>query len=80
MNEASRPRAIAWRKSTRSNSGAEPQCVEAGVTGSAVAVRDSFRADVLLLGHPDWTGLLAAIADGRVAAPANRTGAKLPSP
>lgn len=49
---------IAWRKSTKSNSGG---CLEVAVVNGAVLIRDSMDRDgvVLRLSPAAWSGLLA---------------------
>lgn len=60
------PLPVIWRRSTRSASGADQNCVEAGVRADSVVVRDSkFIAAGTLTTEPvAWNALLGAIKHG----------------
>jgi hypothetical protein len=60
--------ALNWRKSSRSNSLDNAQCVEVAGAGSSVLVRDSKDAQgaVLSMGSPGWGELVTQIKEGRL--------------
>lgn len=67
-NSSSLPQA--WRKSTRSNSGADQNCLEAGTCPHlGIAIRDSKLPTTgtyptLAVSPSDWDGMIAAIREG----------------
>lgn len=52
---------LAWRKSSRSGSGTNADCVEVAFAGPEVVVRDSKRpgAGVLVFPKTNWAGFLS---------------------
>jgi hypothetical protein len=53
-----------WRKSTRSGSGGNGDCVEVSLTGVAAAVRDSKNPTGPAISLPDWSAFLVAAKNG----------------
>ncbi len=55
-----------WRKSSRSNHGAEGDCVEVAGLGDEVALRDSknFSGPVLAITRAEWRSFLGGIRAG----------------
>ncbi|GHH60460.1 DUF397 domain-containing protein [Lentzea cavernae] len=54
---------VVWRKSSRSNSGGNGNCVEVALNGSAALLRDS-KNTASTVDVPGWTGFLDAVKRG----------------
>ncbi|GHH48733.1 DUF397 domain-containing protein [Lentzea cavernae] len=53
-----------WRKSSRSNSGSDGNCVEIALTGSAARVRDSKNRTTSEVPAPHWAEFINAVKRG----------------
>ncbi|MFD1150186.1 DUF397 domain-containing protein [Saccharothrix hoggarensis] len=53
-----------WRKSSRSNTGGNGNCVEVSLAGRSARVRDSKNPAGPTVALPDWQGFLDAVKRG----------------
>ncbi|WP_434451916.1 DUF397 domain-containing protein [Lentzea sp. E54] len=53
-----------WRKSSRSGSGGEANCVEIALNGSVARVRDSKNRAGSVVAAPEWAAFIGAIKRG----------------
>ena len=54
-----------WRKSSRSNTGGNGNCVEVSLAGRSARVRDSKNPSGPTVALPDWQGFLDAAKRGQ---------------
>jgi hypothetical protein len=55
-----------WRKSSRSNTGGNGNCVEVSLTGRSARVRDSKNPAGPTVTLPNWQGFLDAVKRGHL--------------
>ena len=53
-----------WRKSSRSNTGGNGNCVEVSLAGRSAQVRDSKNPTGPIVALPNWAGFLDAVKNG----------------